>query len=70
MKHWTFGIALVLAALAAGAAAQAQTCPEETYGTAVGWVRDAAGAAEKAKADGRLVMMVHLAGDLDDADKT
>jgi len=65
MRIWIAGLLLV----ASAGIARAQDCGEK-YGTSVAWLRDAAAAAEKAKADGKLVFILHLSGELDDAEKT
>ncbi len=41
-----------------------------TYGTKVSWLTDEKRAAEKARAENRLVMIVHISGELDDPEKT
>lgn len=74
MRSWNaWPAALILFAAASVAAAQdpvAKPCSAETYGTAVEWLRETDDAARQAKADGRLVMVLHLSGELDDAEKT
>lgn len=74
MRKWdAWPAAVLLFAAAAGAAAQeseSKPCSGETYGTAVEWLRETTLAAKQAKADGKLVMVVHLSGELDDPEKT
>lgn len=74
MRGWNaWPVAALLFAAAANAAAQeaaSKPCSGETYGTAVEWLRETSLAAKQAKADGRLVMVVHLSGELDDPEKT
>jgi len=74
MRKWNaWPAAMILFAAAASAAAQepaAKPCSGDTYGTAVEWLRETSLAARQAKADGRLVMVLHLSGELDDPEKT
>jgi hypothetical protein len=69
MSRMTFAAAL-LAAVVAGRAALAQECAGDTYGTAVTWIQDEAKAVEKAREGRKLLLVVHLSGELDDAQKT
>lgn len=41
-----------------------------TYGTKVSWLTDEKRAAEKARAENRFVMILHISGELDDPEKT
>lgn len=57
--------------LAAAPAAWAQEeCVGDKYGTAVSWIKETAKAAELARAEKKLVMVMHLSGELDDPQKT
>ncbi len=70
MKRCWMGIALAVASIAA-APAYAQECgADDTYGTAVSWMKDVEKAGERARAEKRLLMVVHLSGELDNANKT
>ncbi len=70
MKCWSV-IAIVAVALApVSAVAQDQACKGETYGTAVTWIKDQDKAVESARNESKLVLVVHLSGELDDAGKT
>ncbi len=67
MKSLVITAALLLAPLAA----RAQECASgDTYGTAVEWHRDPAAAAKAAKSADKLLFILHLSGELDDAGKT
>jgi len=41
-----------------------------TYGTRVSWLTDEKRAADQARAENRLVMILHISGELDDPEKT
>jgi len=70
-KRNAWSAALILfAAASASAQEPAKPCSGETYGTSVEWLRETSLAAKQAKSDGRLVMVLHLSGELDDAEKT
>ncbi|MBI4566136.1 MAG: hypothetical protein HY716_15730 [Planctomycetes bacterium] len=68
ISAWCVALAAVLATARAAWAQEA--CGGDTYGTAVSWVKDIDQAAKQAAAEGRLVMAVHLSGELDDPEKT
>lgn len=64
-------LALLAALSLAPQTARAQECAADaTYGTAVSWHRDVDAAAKQAKAAGKLLFVLHLSGELDDAGKT
>jgi hypothetical protein len=67
------GTAILWAALAAGAAdardegeASCGRCGERSYGTAVVWEDSPSEAARRAKAEGKLVFVLHVSGNFED----
>ncbi len=70
MKCWSLIAVVVVAFVPASAFAQEQACNGETYGTAVAWIKDQGKAVERARSESKLVLVVHLSGELDDAGRT
>lgn len=71
MRHATWAMGFLAAILAAASPVRAQeACADETYGTAVTWMKDVSKAAEAAREEKKLVMVVHLSGELDDPGMT
>jgi len=69
-KAWALGVGILVTAASAANAYDEGIRPDTCYGTAVSWSKSVKRAAERARTTQKLVLVVHLAGELDDAEKT
>lgn len=69
MRHERFAIAAAIALALAAGSARAQSCEEcgeDTYGTTIEWAGSVSEAAALAKAQEKLVFVLHVSGHFED----
>ena len=70
MKRCMTGLAGALLGLLEARSAYSQETPSRTFGTALPWEESVENAVARAREEGRLVLLLHISGNFEDADLT